>query len=88
MAWLADWDGEQRTKVNTGKTKVMVSRGRGTQANIKDSQRTSLRRVNTFKYLGFTISEVGGSEEAAKEQDLLQRGASGETYPELSVTRK
>ena len=53
-------------KVNIGKTEVMVSSRRGTKANIKDSQGTSLRQVNKFKYLGVTISEEGGSEEAVK----------------------
>ena len=32
-------------KVNTGKTEVMVSSRRGTKANIKDSQGTSVRQV-------------------------------------------
>ena len=53
-------------KVNIGKTDVMVSSRRGTKANIKDSQGTSLRQVNKFKYLGVTISEEGGSEEAVR----------------------
>ena len=45
---------------------MMVSSRRGTKVNIKDSQGTSLRQVNTFKYLGVTISEEGGSEEAVR----------------------
>ena len=53
-------------KVNNGKTEVMVSSRRGTKANIKDSLGTSLRQVNKFKYLGVTISEEGGSEEAVR----------------------
>ena len=53
-------------KVNIRKTEVMVSSRRGTKANIKDSQGTSLRQVNKFKYLGVTISEEGGSEEAVR----------------------
>ena len=53
-------------KVKTGKTEVMVSSRRGTKANIKDSLGTSLRQVNKFKYLGVTISEEGGSEEAVR----------------------
>ena len=44
----------------------MVSSRRGTKVNIKDSQGTSLRQVNKFKYLGVTISEEGGSEEAVR----------------------
>ena len=44
----------------------MVSSRRGTKANIKYSQGTSLRQVNKFKYLGVTISEEGGSEEAVR----------------------
>ena len=43
---MADWDGEQGTKSNTGKTEVMVTSRRGTKANTKDSQSTSLRQVN------------------------------------------
>ncbi|KAK2181317.1 hypothetical protein NP493_403g01021 [Ridgeia piscesae] len=53
-------------KVNIGKTEVLVSSRRGTKANIKDSQGTSLRQVNKFKYLGVTVSEEGGSEEAVR----------------------
>ena len=53
-------------KVNIGKTEVMVSSRRGTKANIKDSQGTSLRQVNKFKYFGVTISEEEGSEEAVR----------------------
>jgi len=69
MAWLADWDGESKgLKVNTGKTEVMVSSRRRTKGNIKDSQGTNLRQVNKFKYLGVTISEEGGSEEALRER--------------------
>ena len=66
--WL-DWQIGMKSKglkVNIGKTEVMVSRMRGTKANIKDSQGTSLRQVNKFKYLGVTISEEGGSEEAER----------------------
>ena len=53
-------------KVNIGKTEMMVSSRRGTKANIKESQGTGLRQVNKFKYLGVTISEEGGSEEAVR----------------------
>ena len=66
--WL-DWQiGMERKglKLNIGKTEVVVSSRRGTKANIKDSQGTSLRQVNKFKYLGVTISEEGGSEEAVR----------------------
>ena len=44
----------------------MVISRRETKANIKDSQGTSLRQVNKFKYLDVTISEEGGSEEALR----------------------
>ena len=44
----------------------MVSSRRGTKTLIKDSQGTNLRQVNKFKYLGVTISEEGGSEEAVR----------------------
>ena len=47
-------------------SKGLVSSKRGTKANIKDSQGTSLRQVNKFKYLGVTVSEEGGSEEAVR----------------------
>ena len=66
--WL-DWQFVMESrglKVNIGKMEVMVSSWRGTKANIKDSQGTSLRQVNKFKYLGVTISEEGGSEEAVR----------------------
>ena len=53
-------------KVNIGKTEVMVSSRRETKANNKDSQVTSLRQVNKFKYLSVTIGEEGGSEEAVR----------------------
>ena len=52
--------------VNIGKTEVMVSSRKGTKVNIKDSQGTSFRQVNKFKYLGVAISEEGGSEEAVR----------------------
>ena len=45
---------------------MMVSSRRGTRVNIKDSQGTSLRQVNKFKYLDVTISKEGGSEEAVR----------------------
>jgi len=45
---------------------VTVSSMRGPTANIKDSQGTSLRQVNTFKYLRITISEEEGSHEAVR----------------------
>ena len=45
---------------------MMVSSRRGTKANITDSLGSSLRQVNKFKYLGVTISEEGGSEEAVR----------------------
>ena len=66
--WL-DWQigmESKGLKVNIGKMEVMVSSRRGTKANIKDSQGTSLRQVNKFKYLGVTISEERGSEEAVR----------------------
>ena len=53
-------------KGNTGKTEVMVSSRRGSKANIKDSQDTSLRQVNKFICFGVTISDEGGSEEAVR----------------------
>ena len=68
MRWLGWQIGMESKglKVNIGKTEVMVSSRRGTKVNIKDSQGTSLRQVNKFKYLGVTISEEGGSEEAVR----------------------
>jgi hypothetical protein len=50
--WL-DWQigmESKGLKVKIGKTEVMVSSRRGTNANIKDSQGTSLKQVNKFKY--------------------------------------
>ena len=45
---------------------MMFSNRRGTKANIKDNQCTILRQINKFKYVGVTISEEGGSEEAVR----------------------
>ena len=53
-------------KVNIGKTEVMVSSRKEKKLKIKDSQGTSLREVNKLKYVGVTISEEGGSEEAVR----------------------
>ena len=53
-------------KVNIGKTEVMVSSRSGAGVNIKDNQGTSLKQVEKFKYLGVTISDGGGSEEAVR----------------------
>ncbi len=53
-------------KSNTGETEVMVNIRKGTKVNIKDSQGTSLRQVNKFKYLCVNISEEGVSEEAVR----------------------
>ena len=53
-------------KVNTGKREVMVSSRKGTKANNKESKGPTLRQVNIFKYLGFTVSEEGGSEKEVR----------------------
>ena len=53
-------------KVNTGKTKVMVSGRNGSKVNIKDKEGKELNQVDQFKYLGVTLSEEGGSETAVK----------------------
>ena len=53
-------------KVNTGKTEVMVSSLKGTTAAIKDNKGTTLKQVETFKYLGTTFNQKGGSEEAIR----------------------
>ena len=45
---------------------MMISSRRGTTVNTKDSQCTSLRQVNKFKYIVATISEEEGSEEAVR----------------------
>ena len=44
----------------------MVSSRRGTKADIKDKNDTSLNQVDKFKYLGVTLSERGGTEAAVK----------------------
>ena len=63
LNWLADIGMESKgLKVNIGKTEDMVSSRRGTKANIKDSQGTSLGQVIKLKYLGVTIREEGGSD--------------------------
>ena len=68
MRWLGWQIGMERKglKVNIGEMEVMVSSRKGTQVKIKDSQGTSLRQVNKFKYLGVTISEEGRSEESVR----------------------
>ena len=53
-------------KVNTGKTKVMVSGRNGTKVNIKDKEGRELNQVDQFKYLGVTFSKEGGSETAVR----------------------
>ena len=63
LGWQIGMESKGLT-VNIGKTEVMVSSRKGKQVNIKDSQGTSLRQVNKFKYLGVTIGGEGGSEEA------------------------
>ena len=71
-------------KVNIGKTEVMVSSRRGTKANIKDSQGTSLRLVNKFKYLDVTISKQGGSEEAVRARVSAAWGKWRDLYEIIS----
>ena len=87
MASLADLGGEQEIKSQHRETEVMVSSRRGSKENIKDSQGTNIRQVNKFKYLDVTISEGGGSEEAVRARVSAAWGR-GDTYPELSATRK
>ena len=53
-------------KVNTEKTEVMVCSKTEREANIVDKQGTQLKQVETFKYLGVTISAKGDSEEAVR----------------------
>ena len=53
-------------KVNTTKTEIMVSASQRKDINIVDSNNVKLKQVDQFKYLGVTLSENGGSEEAAK----------------------
>ena len=65
LGWQIGVEGKG-LKVNIGKTEVMVSSRKGTKVKIKDSLGTSFRQVNKFKYLGVTISEEGGSEEAVR----------------------
>ena len=57
-SWLGWQIGMERKglKLNSGKTEVMGSSRRGTKANVKDSQGTSLRQVKKVKYVGVTIS--------------------------------
>ena len=63
---MADWDGEQGTKSQHREKGSDGQQQERNEANIKDSQGTNLRQVNKFKYLGVTISEEGGSEEAVR----------------------
>ena len=53
-------------KVNTGKTEVMSSSPEPVVMNILDRDGVVLKQVKIFKYLGFTLSEKGGSQEAVK----------------------
>ena len=66
MAWLADWDGEQGTK---SQHRENGSDGQQQERNKSKHQRQSRPEPQTgekFKYLGVTISEEGGSEEAVR----------------------
>ena len=62
-------------EVNTWKTEVMVSSRRGTKANIKDSEGTSLIQVKIFK-IKVSPSVIQGKQ---LEQELGLRGQSGES---------
>ena len=66
--WLS-WQIEMESKglkVNTEKTEVMVCSKTEREANIVDKQGTQLKQVETFKYLGVTISAKWDSEEAVR----------------------
>ena len=65
MTWQNGMEGKG-LKVNTGKTEVMVSGIKGTKATIKDNKGTTLKQVESFKYLGTTFNQEGGSEEAIR----------------------
>ena len=71
---MADCDGVQGTKGQHREKEVMVNSRSGTKAINKDSQGTSLRQVNKFKYLVVTISEEGGSKEAVKARVIAAWG--------------
>lgn len=66
--WLRWQEGMERKglKVNTGKTEVMVSSKAGTRAKIEDRRGVKLKQVDKFKYLGVTLSEEGGAEQAVR----------------------
>ena len=53
-------------KGNTTKTETMVSASQRKDINIVDGNNVKLKQVDKFKYLGVTLSENGGPEEAAK----------------------
>jgi len=66
--WLKWQSGMARhgLKANTSKTVVMVSSKNKVSTTIVDNKNTKLHQVGKFKYLGTSMSESGGSEEAVK----------------------
>ena len=66
MSWLADWDGEQGTKSQHHEN---GSDGQQQERNKSKHQRQPRHEPQTgekFKYLGVTVSEEWGSEEAVR----------------------
>ena len=53
-------------KVNAGKTEVMLDSRNHGNIIIKDKSNAQLKQVKSFKYLGTTLNETGGSEDAVR----------------------
>ena len=66
--WLRWQTGMEKfgLKVNIKKTETMASSAREIELNIKDKRGSPLNQVNSFRYLGVTLSEKGGSELAVR----------------------
>ena len=63
---MADWGGEQETKSQHRENESDGQQQERNKSKHQRQPRQSLRQVNKFKYLGVTISEEGGSEEAVR----------------------
>ena len=57
---------KQGLKVDTTKTKVMVSSRQKVKVIIVDCSNVQLKHADKFEYLGMTLIENGGSEEAVR----------------------
>ena len=80
---------KHRLKVNTSKREVMVSGRMRRDVRIVGGGGTQLKQVERFKYLGWMVSENGGSGEAIRARvKAAEHGTSGKRPVESSVTRE